>query len=139
MIYEPSEDSYLLRKQVKKYSKNKSFLDIGAGSGIQSEEAIKSNAKKVLAVDINNESIKILKLKNIPSIKSDLFEKVKGKIVEGKAILESVEVTAKEGDRLLDDYIPNNFELHLISNDKLVGSSYDAENVCGVFTLERLG
>jgi len=71
--------------------------------------------------------------------KIDVFEKVKGKIVEGKAILESVEVTAKEGDRVLDDYIPNNFELHLISNDKLVGSSYDAENVCGVFTLERLG
>ena len=68
-----------------------------------------------------------------------VFEKVKGKIIEGKAILESVEVIAKENDRVVDDYIPNNFELHLISKDKLVGSSYDTENVCGVFTLERLG
>jgi hypothetical protein len=67
-----------------------------------------------------------------------VFEKVKGKIVEGKAVLESIEVLAKENDKVVDDYIPNNFELHLISEDKLVGSSYDAENVCGVFTLERL-
>ena len=67
-----------------------------------------------------------------------VFEKVKGKIIGGKAILESIEVLAKENDRVVDDYIPNNFELHLISDDKLVGSSYDAENVCGVFTLERL-
>jgi len=68
-----------------------------------------------------------------------VFEKVKGKIFEGKAVLESTEVIAKENGRVVDDYIPNNFELHLISNDKLVGSSYDAENVCGVFILERLG
>ena len=67
-----------------------------------------------------------------------VFEKVKGKIVDGKAVLESIEVIAKEGGRVVDDYIPNNFELHLISDDKLVGSSYDAENVCGVFTLERM-
>jgi release factor glutamine methyltransferase len=79
MNYEPREDSYLLRKQVKKYSKNKSFLDMGAGSGIQSEEAIRSHAKKILAVDINEESIKILKSKKIPSLKSDLFKRVKGK------------------------------------------------------------
>ena len=67
-----------------------------------------------------------------------VFEKVKGKIIEGIAVLESIEVLAKENDRVVEDYIPNNFEVHLISEDKLVGSSFDADNVCGVFTLERL-
>lgn len=69
----------------------------------------------------------------------EVFEKVKGKIIEGKAILESTEVIAKENNEIVKDYIPNNFELHLISDNKLVGSSYDAENVCGVFTLEKIG
>ncbi|MCK5781742.1 MAG: hypothetical protein KAH10_04095 [Flavobacteriales bacterium] len=66
-----------------------------------------------------------------------VFEKVKGKISEGKVLLESTEVVAKESGREVD-YIPNTFELHLVSNDKLVGSTYDADNVCGVFTLERI-
>ncbi len=67
-----------------------------------------------------------------------VFERLKGKIFEGKATLESIEVLAKENGKIVDDYIPNNFELHLVSENKLVGSSYDAENVCGVFTLERI-
>ena len=53
MIYEPREDSYLLQKYVKKYSKGKYFLDIGSGSGIQAKTAIKAKAKSVLATDIN--------------------------------------------------------------------------------------
>ena len=74
MIYTPAEDSFLLEKSVKKYAKNKTFLDMGAGSGIQSEAALKSWAKSILATDIAPESVKILKSKNIPCIKSDLFE-----------------------------------------------------------------
>ena len=79
MIYQPREDSYLLSEQVKKYVKNKSFLDIGSGTGIQSVSAFKAGAKSVLAADINPESIKYLKKQNIQTIKSDLFSNIKGK------------------------------------------------------------
>jgi len=79
MIYEPAEDSYLLECQVKKYSKGKSFLDMGSASGIQSEATLKSNAKSVLAVDFQDDVIKYLKSKKIKCIKSNLFSKVKGK------------------------------------------------------------
>ncbi|MEN8138016.1 MAG: hypothetical protein ABFR62_06255 [Bacteroidota bacterium] len=67
----------------------------------------------------------------------EVFEKVKGDITEGKVLLKSIEVKAKEKGRVVD-YIPNNFELHLVSENKLVGSTFDSEEVCGVFTLERL-
>lgn len=79
LIYQPAEDSYLLEKYVSKLAKNKSFLDMGAGSGIQSTAAIKANASSVLAADISQEVIKNLKKKKIPCIKSDLFKNIKGK------------------------------------------------------------
>ncbi|OIO81725.1 hypothetical protein AUJ84_00360 [Candidatus Pacearchaeota archaeon CG1_02_32_132] len=83
MIYQPSDDSYLLESQVKKYAQNKSCLDMGSGSGILAEACRKAQASSVLAVDINPESVKYLKDKfrntNIKIIKSNLFQKVKGK------------------------------------------------------------
>jgi len=79
MIYRPAEDSYLLEKIVKKYAKNKSFLDIGAGSGIQSKAALESGAKSILAVDINPEAVQIIKNKDIKVKLSNLFSNVKGK------------------------------------------------------------
>lgn len=82
MIYEPNEDSFLLAEQVKKYAKNKKVLDIGAGSGIQAETAIETGAKSVLATDIDAESIQFIKqkkLKKLKIIKSNLFQKIKGK------------------------------------------------------------
>lgn len=79
MIYAPSDDSYLLAEAIKKYTKNKSVLDIGSGSGIIAEAAIKSGCSSILASDINQESIKLLKSKNIKAVKSDLFSKIKGK------------------------------------------------------------
>ncbi|MCX8159010.1 MAG: DUF2431 domain-containing protein [Candidatus Pacearchaeota archaeon] len=77
LIYQPREDSYLLQKQVKKYAKNKSVLDIGSGSGIQALSAIESGAKSVLATDINDDAISFLKSQNINAIKSNLFSKIK--------------------------------------------------------------
>lgn len=79
MIYQPAEDSCLLSKEVAKRAKGKSFLDMGSGSGILAETAEKAQAKSVLATDIQDDVVKHLKSKNIPCIKSDLFEKVKGK------------------------------------------------------------
>lgn len=78
-FYQPAEDSYLLEEQVKKFAKGKSFLDMGAGSGIQSISAKLSNAKSVLAVDINPESVAHLKSIGILAIKSNLFSNIKGK------------------------------------------------------------
>ncbi|MEI6731947.1 MAG: HemK2/MTQ2 family protein methyltransferase [archaeon] len=79
MIYEPSDDSYLLEKYVKKFAKGKSVLDIGSGSGIQAMSALNAGASSVLASDINPEVISFLKERGIPSRQSNLFEKISGK------------------------------------------------------------
>ncbi len=76
LIYQPAEDSYLLESVIKLYVKDKSVLDMGSGSGILAESALRNGAKSVTAVDINQDSIKILKNKKINAIKSNLFEKV---------------------------------------------------------------
>ena len=77
MIYEPAEDSFLLAKAVKKYSPGKSVLDMGSGSGIQAETALSAKAKSVLSADIDKETIKYLKSKNIRAVQSDLFSNIK--------------------------------------------------------------
>lgn len=77
MIYKPREDSFLLRKQVRKYAKGK-VLDMGTGSGVQALAALE-NTKDVLAVDINAGAVEILKNKGVNAIVSDLFAKVKGR------------------------------------------------------------
>ena len=77
MIYELREDSYHLEEQVKKYSKEKSFLDKGVANGIQSLSALKAGAKSVLAVDIQLDVINFLKNKGIPAIQSDIFSNIK--------------------------------------------------------------
>ncbi len=79
MIYAPREDSFLLEREVKKYVKNKSFLDLGAGSGIQAKAALAAGAKSVLAADIDREAIDNLKIKNINAVKSNLFSNIKQK------------------------------------------------------------
>jgi release factor glutamine methyltransferase len=76
MIYQPAEDSYLLQKQVEKFAKKgMKILDMGTGSGIQAITA-KEQGADVLAVDINKEC---LKLKNIKTLQSNLFENVNEK------------------------------------------------------------
>lgn len=76
MLYEPSEDSYLLLKSLKNYSGNKA-LDIGTGTGIIAEGLIK-NFKEVVAIDINPKAITFCKHKysNIKFIVSDLFSEI---------------------------------------------------------------
>ena len=74
MIYEPAEDSFLIKKHIKDYAKGK-ILDLGTGSGILAKEALK-HSKNVLAADINQEVLDNL---DIPKIKSDLFENIKDK------------------------------------------------------------
>jgi len=74
MIYEPAEDSFLLEKYVKIYSKG-NVLDMGCGSGIQSL-ASKGN---VLSVDINEEAVEFCKKKGLNAIQSDLFSNINEK------------------------------------------------------------
>jgi len=83
-IYEPREDSFLLRDQVLKYAKGK-VLDIGTGSGIQAITA-SSRAENVIAVDIDPYAVAFAKsqaavvnARNIRFKKSDLFKNVKDK------------------------------------------------------------
>ncbi|MBS3073199.1 methyltransferase [Candidatus Pacearchaeota archaeon] len=84
-IYKPREDSFLLLNEILKQKKVENALDMGTGSGILALELAKIS-KKVIAVDINKESIKEFnkiikknKISNIKTINSDLFSKVFGK------------------------------------------------------------
>ena len=77
MIYEPNEDSELLAKYVAKFARGK-VLDLGTGSGMQAEIALKFT-KDVLAVDIDKETIEYVKNKGIKAKVSDLFSNVRGK------------------------------------------------------------
>ncbi len=81
--YQPREDSLLLQKYVRKFSKGK-VLDMGTGSGIQAVTATeKCGVKKVLAADISREAVnyckKGIKYKNIEFRVSNLFSNVSGK------------------------------------------------------------
>ena len=82
-IYDPQQDSTMLERWVRKYSKGK-VLDMGTGSGIQAIAAAQSkNVKSVLAADIQKGVIdycrKNIKNRKIRILQSDLFEKIKGK------------------------------------------------------------
>ncbi|MCX6742354.1 MAG: DUF2431 domain-containing protein [Candidatus Pacearchaeota archaeon] len=104
-MYEPSEDSFLLKKHIKDFCKptpSFSVLDLGTGSGILAFEAAKYS-KNVTASDIDEELIKDLKrqhnqknvnninlkksktslqkvgIKKIKFIHSDLFSNIKGR------------------------------------------------------------
>ncbi len=79
MLYNPAEDSYLLKKCVEKYSKGKTVLDIGSGTGIQAIASLNSGAKSVLCSDISLELISFLKKQGLNAIKSNLFSNIKGK------------------------------------------------------------
>ena len=76
MIYSPQEDSFLLEREVKRFSGGKKVLDIGTGSGIQALRALKSGAREVLAVDINKEAVESCKKAGVNAVVSDLFSSI---------------------------------------------------------------
>lgn len=87
MIYQPSEDSYLLNRILKeqlpsllKENTNLKFLEIGAGSGIHLETALNCGVKKenIFSVDIDRKSVSHCNLLGFNCAHSDLFENVKG-------------------------------------------------------------
>jgi release factor glutamine methyltransferase len=78
-IYQPEEDSYLLSKYAKQLIKPKDkVLDMGCGSGIQSETAL-NNKADVIGIDINPNAVKHCKTskytKKAKFFVSDLFNK----------------------------------------------------------------
>jgi len=88
MIYQPAEDSYLLSKALKKElpkllrkNPNLTFLEIGAGSGIQLQTALYAGVKKqnIFASDINPKAVKYCRKLGFNCIESNLFEKIKRK------------------------------------------------------------
>lgn len=91
MVYEPREDSELLRKYVRKFAFGK-VLDMGTGSGIQALEAArKKRVGSVLAIDVDEKVVDFLKseikkkkekskfYQKIKVKNSDLFSGVRGK------------------------------------------------------------
>ena len=80
-IYQPAEDSYFLSEIIKKCIRNKGarILEIGCGSGIQLQTLKELGVKNIFSCDINPKSVAQCKKLGFNCIKSDLFEKIKGK------------------------------------------------------------
>ncbi len=76
-MYEPSDDSYLMEKYVKKFARGK-ILDIGCGSGILMKAALEKS-KNVFGVDIDEDSVEYCRKLGLNATKSDLFSNVKEK------------------------------------------------------------
>lgn len=78
MIYEPREDSYLMKKAIEELDLDgKTCLDMGTGSGIQAEAMLDSGAEKVVAADINPEASEEVS-EEVNFVESDLFENLEG-------------------------------------------------------------
>lgn len=85
-VYPPSEDSFLLEREVKKFlgrldgeeKINFRVLDMGSGNGIQAIACINAGIprKNIIAADINPRAVAKLKKQKIPSRKSDLFSNI---------------------------------------------------------------
>jgi|TARA_B100002003_G_C14153433_1_gene554997 release factor glutamine methyltransferase len=84
-IYKPLDDSYFFSSFLEKYlarqkKKNLSYLDMGTGSGILSEVASKYlDSKNILASDINQKAVSLVKGKGFNAIRSNLFENINDK------------------------------------------------------------
>jgi len=85
-IYQPAEDSHLLsnvlKKEIPKLLKqnpNLTFLEIGCGSGINLQTALKAGIKKqnIFAGDINPKAVEHCKELGFNSIHSNLFQNIK--------------------------------------------------------------
>ncbi|RMD67452.1 DUF2431 domain-containing protein [Candidatus Pacearchaeota archaeon] len=81
MIYQPREDSFLTLKALRSFGslRGKSVLDVGTGSGILAIEAKRLGAEKVVASDISDEGFELIRSHGVETIKSDLFERIKGR------------------------------------------------------------
>ncbi len=127
-IYEPAEDSYLLKEQVQSHAFGR-VLDMGTGSGVQALSLVKSEkVKSVLAVDINPKAVSVLRekiasgelgeLKYYSVLESDLFSNVEGLFdtiifnapylpqdyIGGKAVVDPALYGGKQGWEILERF-----------------------------------
>ena len=126
-VYSPSDDSFLLVECIKKENLvDKNCLDMGCGSGVESEAMLLSGAKNVLAVDINPNALKETKKRIKTSFpghilgsfkvkKSNLFSNIKEKfdfIAFNPPYVPSEEIKwkdldgGKNGREIIDIFIP---------------------------------
>lgn len=81
-MYRPAEDSYFLREWVDQLElSGKTFLEMGAGTGIAAKTAYDKGAE-VTASDIDAETVEYLEEElpdDVKVMKSDLFGNIKGK------------------------------------------------------------
>lgn len=76
MVYEPREDSYFFEEYLDNLDETYEIaLDMGTGSGILAKALLKKS-KKVIAVDVQDEVIEKLQLKNIEKYQSNLFQNI---------------------------------------------------------------
>jgi release factor glutamine methyltransferase len=141
-IYQPAEDSYFLSEIALNYLENKNkILDMGTGSGFQSENLIKNkvDSNKIIAVDINPLAIKQAGNLKIKTIKSDLFSNIIGKfdlilfnppyLPEDNLDSEIDTTGGKSGDEIILRFIerlPNHLEKEGVC--LLLTSSFTPEN-----------
>jgi len=81
-VYQPAEDSYLLKEAIEESDMSGDVLDMGTGSGILAIAAANKGCN-VTAVDINPEALEVARENakglDIKFILSDLFKEVTGK------------------------------------------------------------
>jgi len=137
-IYLPTEDSFflseILEKEILKLSNEKSevkVLEIGCGSGIQLETMKKAGVKKqnIFSCDINSAAVKHCKNFGFRSIKSNLFEKIKGKfdiitfnppyLPENKFDKEKDTTGGKQGSEVINKFLKQ-AKSHLTKNGKII-------------------
>ncbi len=82
-IYEPNEDSFLIKDVLINYLENKKrilkILDMGSGSGILIETCRKHGFYNICACDINIKAVDKLRKLGFRAIKSDLFSGINEK------------------------------------------------------------
>lgn len=86
-LYQPAEDSFLLSNALKKHlaklllqNPNLTFLEIGTGTGIHLETALKAGVKKenIFASDIDSRAVDHCNLIGFNCVQSDLFKNLRG-------------------------------------------------------------
>jgi len=120
-FYNPSEDSYFLTEVLKEKIKDKKIkvLDLGTGSGIQSQTLIELgiSKKNILASDINKSALQQVKKFGVNIIESNLFSKIPEKfdlvifnppyLPESEFDNEPDTTGGKNGDEVIVEFIKN--------------------------------
>lgn len=136
-VYSPAEDSFflseILEKEILKLSDKKSdikILEIGCGSGIQLQAMQRAGIKKenIFSCDINSVAVRHCRKLGFNSVKSNLFEKIKGKfdiitfnppyLPESKFDKEKDTTGGKQGGEVINKFL-RQAKSHLIKNGKI--------------------